>query len=264
MLTLASDFGSPYPAAMRGVIYRRIPDATVVDLTHELPRQDVRAGAFWLREVVPWFPPAVHCLVVDPGVGTDRDALLVRAGEHGLVGPDNGLLAPIARAIDGSVDWYRLTEVDAKSTTFHGRDVFAPAAARLHDVGVANVGQLEGVEPVENPADLHIPDPQFGDAGATGEVLVVDGFGNLVTNLPGSLVEPATRGAVLVNGDRVTLAPSYAHVAAGERLVTVGSHGNVELAVNRGRADEAFDLDVGAEVSLRKVAEDAPNQTREE
>lgn len=251
MLTLASDFGSPYPAAMRGVIYRRAPDATVVDLTHDLPRQDVRAGAFWLREVVPWFPPAVHCLVVDPGVGTDRDALLVRAGDHGLVGPDNGLLAPLVRALDGPVEWYRLTNVEPESTTFHGRDVFAPAAARLHDVGVEHIDQVEDVEPVDNPVDLTFPDPQIESDGATGEVLVVDTFGNLVTNLPGRLLNVSEGGMVTVNGEEVPIAPSYAHVGAGESLVTVGSHGNVELAVNRGRGDDAFGLDVGDVVSLR-------------
>jgi len=97
MITLASDFGSPYPAAMKGVI-RRHTDAELIDVAHDLPRGDPRAAAFWLRFVLPEFPPAVHCAVIDPGVGTDRDALVVRAGSHVLVAPDNGLAMPPARA----------------------------------------------------------------------------------------------------------------------------------------------------------------------
>ena len=98
MITLSSDFGAPYPAAMKGVIARAC-DARLVDVSHEFPRQDVSTAAFWLTQTLPYFPPAVHCVVVDPGVGTDRDALVVRAGEHALVGPDNGVLLPAASMV---------------------------------------------------------------------------------------------------------------------------------------------------------------------
>ena len=98
MITLTSDFGSPYPAAMKGVLCTDT-DARLVDIAHDFPRQDVRTTAFWLREVLPYFPPATHLVVVDPGVGTDRAALVIRAGEHVLVGPDNGVLAPVARRL---------------------------------------------------------------------------------------------------------------------------------------------------------------------
>ncbi|PSP76248.1 NAD operon protein, partial [Halobacteriales archaeon QS_3_64_16] len=98
MITLSSDFGSPYPAVMKGVLCSRT-DTHLVDIAHDFPRQDVRTAAFWLREVLPYFPSAVHLVVVDPGVGTERKALVVRAGEHALVGPDNGILLPAARAL---------------------------------------------------------------------------------------------------------------------------------------------------------------------
>ncbi|MFC5970660.1 S-adenosyl-l-methionine hydroxide adenosyltransferase family protein [Halomarina salina] len=263
MITLASDFQTPYPAAMRGVILDRC-DARVVDVAHDFPRQDVRASAFWLRETLPWFPPAVHCAVVDPGVGTDRAAIVVRVGDHALVGPDNGLLLPAARELadrtDAAVEPFRWRVADPASSTFHGRDVFAPAAAAVHEAGVERVESLDRATPTEEFVDLRFPDPELGDGtrdgdgtGATGEVLVVDGFGNVVTNLPGDLLDGHETVHVEASGSAsrsVPVAPAYAHVEAGDALATVGSHGNVELAVNRGRGDEAFELDVGDGVRL--------------
>ena len=254
MITLASDFGSPYPAAMKGVILERLEGAEVrlVDVAHDLPRQDVRAAAFWLREVLPWFPPAVHLVVVDPGVGTDRAALVVRAGEHALVGPDNGVLVPAARELAPN-DTFEVFEVavdDPASHTFHGRDVFAPAAATVHEAGVDRLHDLPDLSPADGFVDLTFPGPTLGDGEATGEVLVVDGFGNAITNLPGELLDGRYGGSVEVNGDEAPVRRSYAMVDAGARLVTVGSHGNVELAVNRGRGDEAFDVAAGSTVRL--------------
>lgn len=249
MLTLASDFGTPYPAAMRGVLYDMTTEATVVDVAHDLPRQDIRSGAFWLREVLPWFPPAVHCAVVDPGVGSDRDALVVRAGNHALVGPDNGLLVPVARAIDTDPTWYRVSVTDPVSSTFHGRDVFAPTAARVHETGVAAIDQIEGVTEALDRVDLQFPEPSIRADRARGEVLVVDGFGNVVTNVPGSFLD-STAETYHVNGQAVPVGYAYAAVPPGEKLITVGSHGNVELAVNQGHGDTAFDLSAGDEVLL--------------
>lgn len=264
MITLSSDFGSPYPAAMKGVLCSRT-DARLVDVAHDFPRQDVRTAAFWLREVLPYFPPAVHLVVVDPGVGTDRAALVVRAGEHALVGPDNGVLLPAARALaavdDGDGDRSSDTgpsaaEVfawivdDPASHTFHGRDVFAPAAAVVHEAGVENIGTLDRASPTSDYVDRTFPDPEVGDRNATGEVLVIDGFGNVITNLPGGLLDDRYGAEVTVNGESVPARQTYAAVGPGDRVVTVGSHGNVELATNRGRGDEAFDLTTGDRIRL--------------
>ena len=266
MITLSSDFGWPYPAAMRGVILRRT-DARLVDVTHQFPRQDLRASAFWLREVLPYFPPAVHLVVVDPGVGTDRAALVVRVGDHALVAPDNGVVRPVARTLareaDGTaaVEFFRVVErQDAAgddigwppapaSSTFHGRDVFAPAAARVHRLA----GELDddpGFEPVETATDLRFPEAEVAGSRAVGEILVVDTFGNAVTNVPGRVARDRFGEAVTVNGDRAPVRETYARVEPGERVVTVGSHGNVELAVNQGRGDEAFGLAAGEPVTL--------------
>ena len=277
MITLASDFGSPYPAAMRGVICAR-SGARIEDIAHDFPRQDVRAAAFWLREVVPYFPPATHCVVVDPGVGTDRAALVVEAGGHRVVAPDNGVALPVARRLagedptpePGTTDDGATADVDTgnesatdgaagirvweveyddaetASNTFHGRDVFAPAAAAAHDAD--SVGDLKRCRPTDEWVDLRFPDPAVGETTATGEVLVVDGFGNAITNVPGDVLDGLEE--VRVDGEPAPVRRAYAALAEGRRLVTVGSHGNVELAVNRGRGDEAFGVGVGDEVRL--------------
>ncbi|RQG97976.1 SAM hydrolase/SAM-dependent halogenase family protein [Natrarchaeobius chitinivorans] len=276
MITLASDFDTPYPAAMKGVILRRT-ETRLVDVAHDFPRQDVRTAAFWLREVLPYFPPATHLVVVDPGVGTDRDALVVRAGDHVLVGPDNGVLVPAARRLapDGidayGIDESRLESVEPTgetrrpgradtaagnetdddgpaSNTFHGRDVFAPAAAAVHE---ADPGALESVpflEPAAEYVDRRLPEATVDDDRARGEVLVVDGFGNVITNVPGEFL--AGRRRLVANGEAVPIGETFGSVPEGDRLATVGSHGYVELDVNHGRGDEAFGLEVGDRVDL--------------
>ncbi|MBX0321899.1 SAM-dependent chlorinase/fluorinase [Halomicroarcula sp. F13] len=250
MITLSSDFGSPYPAAMKGVICQH-SDARIEDVAHDFPRQDVRTAAFWLTQTLPYFPPAVHCVVVDPGVGTDRDAIVVRAGGHALVGPDNGVLLPVARELADEFEVFTWAYDDPASTTFHGRDVFAPAAAAVHETGVDALETLGETTPTDEYVDLRFPDPTVEDDRATGEVLVVDDFGNAITNVPGDVLADRFGGTVTVGDDSVPVRRAYAAVDAGDRLVTVGSHGNVELAVNRGRGDDAFGVAVGDSVALR-------------
>ena len=275
MITLTSDFGSPYPAAMKGVI-RRHTDAELIDVAHDLPRGDPRAAAFWLRFVLPEFPPAVHCAVVDPGVGTDRDALVVRAGEHVVVAPDNGLAMPPARALatdESDVEVWTVAVDDPASETFHGRDVFAPVAARVRaalddaaesaeggaadaagdgapdaDAVAAALAGLDDLAPASDPVDIRFPEPSIerdeGDVIAVdGEVLAIDRFGNVITNVPGDLVRD--RDWIRVNGDLTPVAETFGAVDPGERLVTVGSHGYAECDVNDGRGDGAFDLRPG-------------------
>ena len=252
MLTLSTDFGSPYPAAMKGVILQAT-DTRLVDISHDFPRQDVRATAFWLREVLPYFPPAVHCVVVDPGVGTDRAALVVRVGEHAIVAPDNGVCLPVARELAGEGDVIEVFEIEydtPDSATFHGRDVFAPTAAAVHETGVGSLQDTASLARADDYVDLTFPDPTVSETGASGEVLVVDGFGNVITNVPGDAITGVFGQQVRINGEPVQVQRTYAAVPAGQRLVTVGSHGNVELAVNQGRGDEAFHVGPGDRVEL--------------
>ncbi|MYL15037.1 S-adenosyl-l-methionine hydroxide adenosyltransferase [Halorubrum terrestre] len=286
MITLTSDFGSPYPAAMKGVI-RRHTDAEMIDVAHDLPRGDPRAAAFWLRFVLPEFPPAVHCAVVDPGVGTDRDALVVRAGAHVVVAPDNGLAMPPARALaadESDVEAWTVAVDDPASETFHGRDVFAPTAARIRaaldevsgapngapdaDAVAETLAAMEDLTPASDPVDISFPEPTVeraegseegdGEEGGDGEdgdgeviavdgeVLAIDRFGNVITNVPGELVRG--RDWVRVDGDLTPVAETFGAVDPGERLVTVGSHGYAECDVNDGRGDGAFDLRPGDSV----------------
>jgi len=261
MLTLASDFGSPYPAAMKGVICSRT-DAQLVDIAHDLPRQNPRAAAFWLRETIPWFPPAVHLAVVDPGVGTDRRAIAVRVGDHAIVAPDNGLARPVARRLrettavadaaiaEPAIEAFEIITDDPASSTFHGRDVFAPAAADIHAAGVDAMADLDRLSRIDldSCVDIEFPTPTVDDGTIHGEVLVVDDFGNVITNLPGE--ELAGVETVEVDGASVPVVETFDHVGRGEKLVTVGSHGYVECDVNHGRGDETFGLAAGDDVRL--------------
>jgi len=263
MITLSSDFGSPYPGAMKGVILR-MTDTRLVDIAHDLPRQDARAGAFWLREILPSFPPAVHLAVVDPGSGADRDALVIRAGGHALVGPDNGVLVPVAEALAGGdgVEAFRIREGDGDTddpaawppapsrTSFHGRDVFAPAAARVEQIGIDAIGDDEWFEPIEAYETVELPEPTVQDDSVTGTVLAVDEFGNVITNIPAEHIEGQFGSHVEAGAVAAPVRRSYAEVDPGQRLVTIGSHGNVELAVNQGRGDRSFGIGVGDRVRL--------------
>ena len=250
MITLSSDFGSPYPAAMKGVILSRT-DARLVDVAHDLPRQDVRQAAFWLREVLPYFPPALHLVVVDPGVGTDRLVLVAAAGDHVIVGPDNGVVVPVAEALDDDPTYYVTAVEDPESSTFHGRAVFAPLAADIHEYGLEQVVGDERFERTADVVGLAFPEATIDHDGATGEILVVDDFGNAITNIPGSVLADSLGSQVTVNGESAPARSTYADVEPRERLVTVGSHGNVELAVNRGRGTDAFGVEVGDSVVIR-------------
>ena len=276
IITLLTDFGAEggYPAAMKGVILgltRGAMDVEVevelelelVDLTHEVPRHDVRAGAFLLWSVVPYFPEGtIHLAVVDPGVGTERRGLIIAAGGHYLVGPDNGLLIPAAERL-GLEAVYQLTEegywLPQVSTTFHGRDIFAPVAAHL----------ARGVPPFKlgrRLEDRSWVDLSFGEGRRSGERLVgeviyIDPFGNVITNIPGELVRDLLQGATLklrvkartgaeARGEggrtwRLRFLETYARAGLGELFLLVGSHGLVELAVNQGSAAEALGLQPG-------------------
>lgn len=271
MITLSSDFGDPYPGAMKGVLLSRTDDRRLVDVSHDLPRGDVRASAFWLRELLPYFPPATHLVVVDPGVGTDRHAIVVRAGEHVLVGPDNGVLIPVARRLAGvpssaddhdtDLEAYVIDEAgleaptpagsasggsgvdpDPGRSTFHGRDVFAPAAAAVAE----SDGALESIPwltPLASPVDPRLTEATVDGGDARGEVVTVDDFGNVITNIPGSVLEDVSE--IAVNGEPVPTGVTFSSVESGARVVLVGSHGYVELDVNDGRGDDTFGLEAG-------------------
>jgi len=240
IITLTTDFGTAdgFVGAMKGVIARLAPDATVVDLAHDVPRHD-RAHAAWvLHTAAREFPSGtIHVVVVDPGVGGARADVVVAAGGQLFVGPDNGVLAYVADPLEGA--WaitstaYRFASA---SPTFHGRDVFAATAAAL-----ARGLPPQGAGPATDLAGV-LPWPARATDGR-GVIVHVDRYGNLITNLTG----PAR--AVRLDDERVALVRTYEDVAVGRALAYVGSVGTIELAVREGSAAAHFRVARGVAVS---------------
>lgn len=241
---------------MKGVILSICPSARLVDLTHDLPPQDIVAGALALESAVPFFPSGtVHLAVVDPGVGTARRALAVRADGRYLVGPDNGLLTlALGRAQWNAVSLaapeYRLPEV---SQTFHGRDIFAPAAAYL----AAGVPLERLGPPVTDPARLSLPGCRMAGGWLVGEVLGADRFGNLVTSIPAVRLEAlAGHGSAVfeVSGRSLRLVRSYDEADDGTPAAIVGSTGRLEVFVKGGSASDALAARRGTPVRVTRGA----------
>jgi hypothetical protein len=248
IITLISDFGAYYPAIMKAVILEIAPDATVIDVTHEISPQNVREAAFILREAVKYFPRGtVHVAVVDPTVGTDRKGLVIEAGGHFLIGPDNGLLIPAARFL-GGFEVMCIT-LAAKSSTFHGRDIFAPMAAHVL------AGRLQGVQPAEHYVDLVLEGPHSSENLVSGIILYIDRFGNCVTSIPGTLLigRAGFNSIYLLNGKTaIRFVHTYDDVTKGHALLTVGSFDLIEIAVNKGNAATEFKLKLGDQISLER------------
>ena len=241
IITLLSDFGTAdgYVAEMKGVIFTLAPDAQVVDLTHEIPPQDVELARLTIARFWRRFPVStVHLAVVDPGVGTARACLAVASEGRFLVGPDNGILSPALLLADARV--VTLAVPHGASRTFHGRDVFAPAAAALAlGTPVDALG-----EPCEAPVVRRTREPVRREDGAViGEVIAIDRFGNAITNLLG-----ARSGVVAVGGRPVPIRGTYADVAVGALVAISGSSGLLEIAAREGSAATALGLTRGATV----------------
>ncbi len=246
IITLLTDFGDLYPALMKAVILKVNPDATIIDISHNVPPQNVRAGAFALMYAAKEFPGrTIHVAVVDPGVGTKRRALVIKAGEQYLVGPDNGLLIPAARNL-GDFTVHEIKYAPPKSATFHGRDVFAPVAAELSkDYGISRF------KPIDDFINLDFGKVEASNEALSGEVIYIDGFGNLITNIPGSLALQHLRygDEAEVCGQRMPFVRTYAD--ASELLLTVGSHGFLEISMREGSATKALNLRVSGQVHIR-------------
>jgi len=254
IVTLTTDFGLDdwFVGTMKGVILGHAPRATLVDLTHSVPRGDITAGAFALCAACPYFPPGtVHVAVVDPGVGSARAAIAARTANYFFVGPDNGVLA-LALGQERVVAVHRLENpkffLPKVSRTFHGRDVFAPVAAALAcGTPVQRLGPKQaGFEA------LGWPQPRRVARGLRGEVVYVDRFGNAITNVPARLT--ARPGAkAIVRAGRVSFGPlagCYQAVKEGRPVAVIGSTGFVELAVNGGSAARRFRLRRGSPVEI--------------
>lgn len=247
-VTLLTDFGTRdgFVGAVKAAIAALLPAAVIDDVAHDIPPGDVGAGARALERYWRRYPErTVHVVVVDPGVGTPRAALACAAEGRLLIGPDNGVLtpalsAPGARCV--SIDLGALA--GPVSATFHGRDVFAPAAAAL--AGGAPLDTLGS--PFSDPVRLGAPQPKRVGHDALGEVVALDAYGNAATNLPGTWVGPASR--VVVAGLRLPVLRTYGDVGPGEPVALVDSEGRVEVAVRDASAADRLRLAVGTAVRL--------------
>lgn len=263
VVTLLTDFGlqDEFAGVMEGVIVREAPDVRVLHLTHGIPPQAVLLGAMALASAIDYMPVGVHVAVVDPGVGSERRAVVVRTGDGRLlVGPDNGVLLPAAeRTGDVAAAWQITDEtlfLHPVSKTFHGRDVFAPVAARLATgLDPAAVGPEVEVASLTR-LDLGTPTTEPGRVTAT--VLSIDRFGNTALNVTGGVLDqaglPAGGRLEIAAGDGryyAQRAATFADVAAGEMVVYDDSGGWTALAVNRGSLAQVCGLALGDAVELR-------------
>jgi len=256
IITLLTDFGTrdAFVGIMKGVILGIAPKVQLVDLSHDIPPQDILTGALTLRSAAPFFPPGtIHVAVVDPGVGSQRRAIVVETHDALFVGPDNGLLS-LAFSAESIVRIIHLTNsqyfLPRLSSTFHGRDVFAPVAAHLsHGVSTEVFGPV-----IPSLEQLSLPAVERTDTQLTGNVIAIDHFGNLMTNITEADLLPFPRetlwvsiGAVQIQG----LVSTYAVVSPGAVAALINSWGMLEIAVRNGSAAQQLDTPVGTAVCIR-------------
>ena len=256
VITLITDFGTAdtYAGVMKGVILSNNPAVAVVDITHEIAPQDVRGACFALHTAFSWFPKkTIHLVVVDPGVGSERRPLIVETENYFFVGPDNGVFTPILAGQQVKAV-YEITALPEKaSATFHGRDIFAPVAARIsRGVKPAQIGA-----PVSDYIVLDWPQPVPVKAGvAEGEILHSDRFGNLITNFSRTHIRELTGGGdfyLRCAGRSIKqLVPSYAYAKPGQLCYVFGSTDFLEIAVANGSAAARLKARRGDPVMLLK------------
>jgi S-adenosylmethionine hydrolase len=254
MITLTSDFGlkDPYVAEMKGVILTINPKATIIDITHDIEKFNIGMAAFMLASVASYFPKGtVHLAVVDPRVGTERRAILVQTKCGFFVGPDNGVLMLAAQS-QGIEHIYELSNpnlmLPKTSNTFHGRDIFAPAAAYLDKGTKANEFGSE----IKNPVLPHFSAADRSPNVLTGEVLYIDGYGNIVTNIQEKNMFNSQIFNVRLTevSLKLKVGKTYAEAEPKEPIILVGSYGFVEIAVNQGNAADKFNVKVGDKITI--------------
>ena len=260
LITLLTDFGhkDPYVGIMKGVIFGINPTARVIDLSHGVPPQDLMAGALMLRHAAPYFPRGtIHVAVVDPGVGSERRPLLVEADGSFFIGPDNGLLS---LALDGKEPLHiielsnEIYHLKPTSMTFHGRDIFAPIAAYLS----LGMPPEDFGPPLREFRRLPWPEIKATDRAVQGEVIYIDGFGNLVTNVEERTLRTFeadhltfSLGPLTIRG----LAPKYSAASDRGYLALVNSWGLLEIALYKGNAHLSCGAKLGDKLDIRTKPE---------
>jgi S-adenosylmethionine hydrolase len=266
-ITLITDFGlsDGYTAAMKGVIYSINPEAAIVDVTHSIQPQNIRQAAFALHTCHSYYPSyTVHLVVVDPGVGTDRRGIILKTPRAHFVAPDNGVLSYIIndyspQPVPGSLSRvkvgkdmqaYAITRKEywrnPVSSTFHGRDIFAPVAARL-SLGLMASSLGDSIDTV---TVFPIPQPYRQDNTLTGEVLNVDSFGNLITNIKEEILSGSWQSATILLGENVIQGISRTYADRTGPVALFGSSGYLEIALPNGSAAAFFQAGVGDRISI--------------
>jgi S-adenosyl-L-methionine hydrolase (adenosine-forming) len=261
-ITFLTDFGlqDDFVGTCHGVMKRIAPDVQIIDITHGVPPRQVLHGALTLANVLPYMPPGVHLAVVDPGVGGVRRALALKDGEGRIhVGPDNGLLIPAVEKLGGIAEAHELANPDyaleSVSRTFHGRDLFSPAAAHLAlGVSLAEMGPPIAADAL---ARLDLPEPEIGTSRINATVISVDRFGNMQLNLDRSHIEQAgivagMRLEVAVEAERyyAVAARTFADARRGDIILYEDAYRNVSIAISSGNAAETFGIREGQDVRI--------------
>lgn len=252
VITITTDFGhkGPFAAVMRGVILSRNCDAHVIDLAHDIPPHWPPEAGFWISRSYKYFPRGtIHMAIVDPGVGTERDILVVEHDGHIFIAPDNGLLGPLLDNADQpkvrTLDLERLSDLQLAqpSETFHGRDIFAPVAAEMAAgrLSVAAVGNT-----TREWAPSWLDDPEIAGGRVTGVIITIDAFGNLISNIDESLISAFREPVARIAGHEIPMLSTYGRASPGQLLALRNSFGVVEIAKAEGSAAEGLGLERGA------------------
>lgn len=268
IITLTTDFGlqDPFVGVMKGVIANICPRADVIDLTHGVQAFNILDGALAIWQAWRYFPAeTVHVIVVDPGVGSERRAILARLGEQWFIAPDNGVLTLVERDVRRSGGFVCFWQIENPayrlpnpSNTFHGRDIFAPAGANLAEqieLGSVDADRFGCI--METVVHLPVPEPVHNpDGSIEGAILKSDKFGNLLTNIPATNLPAVRDGFTLEIGDRriTNFCRFYAEAEHGELFAIVGSSDLLEIAMNRGSAMEEIGLGPKTEVRIVRSA----------
>lgn len=233
IITLTTDIGWEYAAEMKGIITSINPEAKIVDVTHDIMPQNIMQGAFVIYSIVPYFKNAIHIGVVDPGVGTKRKSIAIECKNAWFVGPDNGMFYPAIKKL-GIKRVYEL-KVKKASPVFHGRDVFAPAAAML------SMGKKPDMKEIHDFIKINFPDEVREGNRIEGKILFIDRFGNIITNIR----QPVQKNfRIRIKGIEkdIRLLPSYGYAGRGEIIAVISSAGFLEIARREGSAAEYFSV----------------------
>lgn len=250
LVTIVTDFGieDPYVAMMKGRMLEIEPDIDIVDVTHHIEPGNIHQAAFIVGKAFNYFPPgSVHLVVVDPTVGSSRRAIINEYGDHYFVGPDNGVFSMVLSKV------YKITkEFYGEARTFEGRDLFAPAAALLAG---GNSPELLGKE-IDDPVSIDLPEPEIGKDGIRGEIIYIDKFGNLITNIKGDDI-PWDSIVLELEGMKIEgLYDYYSEVNEKDILLLInGGFNLLEIAINRGNAAELMGCKIGSSIEIRRKHE---------